>query len=98
MSVMTTSPVLETAAQEFADATADPPYLFDLGPVEGRKTVDEIQSGAIGKPAVDVEDLRVPGGPVGDVAVRIVRPEGVTGQLPAILYIHGAGWVFGNSH
>jgi acetyl esterase len=98
MSTITTSPVLESAAQEFADATASPPYLFDLGPVEGRKTVDEVQSGEIEKPAVDIEDLQVPGGPRGDVAVRIVRPEGLTGQLPAILYIHGAGWVFGNSH
>jgi hypothetical protein len=27
---------LERAAREFADATALPPYLFDLGPVAGR--------------------------------------------------------------
>ena len=48
----TTAPtvVLEPAAQEFADATANPPFLFDLGPVEGRKTVDEVQSGEIDKP------------------------------------------------
>jgi acetyl esterase len=98
MSTITTSPVLESAAQEFADATANPPYLFDLGPVEGRKTVDEVQSGEIEKPAVEIEDLQVPGGPAGDVAVRIVRPQNLTGQLPAILYIHGAGWVFGDTH
>ena len=29
---------------------------------------------------------------------RIVRPAGATGALPVILYIHGAGWVFGNAH
>ncbi len=34
--------VLEPAAQAFTEATADPPYLFDLGPIEGRKTVDEV--------------------------------------------------------
>lgn len=39
-------PVLERAAQEFADATANPPYLFDLGPVEGRKVVDDVPSSA----------------------------------------------------
>ena len=27
-----------------------------------------------------------------------MRPKGVSGPLPAILYIHGAGWVFGNAH
>ncbi|GAA4698320.1 alpha/beta hydrolase [Phytohabitans rumicis] len=90
--------VLEPAAQEFADATANPPYLFDLGPVAGRATVDEVQAGEVDKPAVDVEDLTVPGGPGGGVSVRIVRPAGASGTLPAILYIHGAGWVFGNAH
>ncbi|MEU3700573.1 esterase, partial [Streptomyces griseoviridis] len=52
-------PVLEPAAQAFVEATANPPYLFDLGPVEGRKTVDEVQSGDIAKPAVDEEWITV---------------------------------------
>ena len=90
--------VLEPAAQEFADATAQPPYLFDLGPVEGRKTVDQVQSTEIQKPEVDIEDTTVPGGPSGEVSVRILRPKGSSGQLPVILYTHGAGWVFGNAH
>ena len=96
---LTVTPVvLEPAAQAFAEATADPPYLFDLGPVEGRKTVDEVQSGEIEKPDVDIEDTIVPGGPSGEVSVRIMRPRGATGPLPVVIYIHGAGWVFGNSH
>ncbi|MGW3035887.1 alpha/beta hydrolase [Streptomyces sp. NPDC001178] len=91
-------PVLEPAAQAFAEATANPPYLFDLGPAEGRKAVDEVQSGDIAKPAVDEEWIVVPGGPTGQVRTRIVRPGGATGPLPVIVYIHGAGWVFGNAH
>ncbi|MFF4255760.1 alpha/beta hydrolase [Streptomyces sp. NPDC001663] len=91
-------PVLEPAAQAFVEATANPPYLFDLGPAEGRKTVDEVQSGDIAKPAVDEEWITVPGGPTGQVRARIVRPAGVSGTLPVIVYIHGAGWVFGNAH
>jgi acetyl esterase len=90
--------VLEPAARAFADATGDPPYLFDLGPEKGRETVDEVQSGPVDKPAADIEDLAVPGGPGGDVTVRIVRPQGAAGALPVILYIHGAGWVFGDRH
>ena len=90
--------VLEPAAREFSAATAEPPYLFDLGPEKGREVVDEVQSGPVDKPAADVEDLSVPGGATGAVAVRIVRPQGATGALPVILYIHGAGWVFGNHH
>ncbi|MGW0705683.1 alpha/beta hydrolase [Streptomyces sp. NPDC002643] len=91
-------PVLEPAAAAFAEATAHPPYLFDLGPVEGRKTVDEVQSGDIAKPEVDEEWVTVSGGPTGEVRARLVRPAGATGTLPVILYIHGAGWVFGNAH
>ncbi|HEY1972775.1 MAG TPA: alpha/beta hydrolase [Pseudonocardia sp.] len=92
------TPVLEPEAQGFAEATANPPYLPDLGPVEGRKAVDEVQDGEIAKPAVDEEWLTVPGGPTGAVRIRVVRPQGVTGVLPVVLYIHGAGWVFGNAH
>ena len=92
-----TPPVLESSAAEFAAATATPPFLFDLGPVEGRKTVDEVQSGDIAKLAVDEEWVTVSGGPTGSVDVRIVKPAGATGTLPVIIYIHGAGWVFGNA-
>jgi len=86
--------VLEPVAEEFARATANPPYLFDLGPVEGRKLVDQTQAGEIEKPDVDIEDTTVAGG----VSIRIMRPRGVSGPLPVILYTHGAGWVFGNAH
>jgi acetyl esterase len=93
-----TKPVLEPAAQAFVEATADPPYLFELGPIEGRKAVDEVQAGEIAKPDIDEEWVTVPGGPSGEVSVRIVKPAGATGPLPAVLYIHGAGWVFGDAH
>jgi acetyl esterase/lipase len=95
---MTAKPVLEPAAQEFADATANPPYLFDLGPDKGRETVDEVQAGDVVKPDVDITDTTVPGGPSGTVSVRILRPGEAAGPLPVIVYIHGAGWVFGNAH
>ncbi|MFJ9040071.1 alpha/beta hydrolase [Streptomyces sp. NPDC102406] len=91
-------PVLEPAAAAFAEATARPPFLFDLAPEEGRKAVDEVQSGPVELPEVDEEWVTVSGGPTGSVRARIVRPAGVSGTLPVILYIHGAGWVFGNAH
>lgn len=90
--------VLEPQAAEFAAATADPPYLFDLGPVDGRKAVDEVQSGEIAGPKVNDEWLTVEGGPTGSIAVRIVTPVDAPEVVPVILYLHGAGWVFGNAH
>jgi acetyl esterase len=89
--------VLEPAAQAFADATSVPPFLFQLPPDEGRKAVDEVQTTDYPKLPVDEEWLTVPNGD-GTVKVRVIRPAGVTGPLPVILYIHGAGWVFGNAH
>ncbi|MEU5492246.1 alpha/beta hydrolase [Streptomyces sp. NPDC020196] len=97
--VARTSPVLEPAAAAFAEATANPPYLFELAPADGRKAVDEVQSGdGVAKPEIDEEWITVKGGPTGDVRARIVKPAGAAGTLPVILYIHGAGWVFGNAH
>jgi acetyl esterase/lipase len=89
---------LDRAAREFAEATALPPYLFDLGPAEGRALIDEIQGRPVAKPAADLRDLIVPGGPSGEVAVRIVRPKDAPAILPVVIYVHGAGWVFGNRH
>ncbi|MFH9795075.1 alpha/beta hydrolase [Streptomyces virginiae] len=96
---MSSRPVLEPAAQAFADATAKPPFLYEIPVADGRKAVDDVQSGdGVALPPVDEEWLAVPGGPTGEVRTRIVRPGGATGPLPVILYIHGAGWVFGNAH
>jgi len=91
-------PILEIAAQEFADSTANPPFLFDLPVEEGRKVVDSVQDGDIPAPAADVTDLTIAGGPSGEVSITIFRPAGVTGPLPVLLFTHGAGWVFGDAH
>src|SRR4051794_15645265 len=53
------TPTLDPAAQAFADATSEPPFLFDLPPAEGRKAVDDVQSRPISKPDVDLEDVIV---------------------------------------
>ncbi|MEU6830460.1 alpha/beta hydrolase [Nocardia beijingensis] len=89
---------LEPAAQEFVDATSQPPFLYQLPPEEGRKAVDGVQDTPIFKPEIDEEWITVHGGPTGSVRVRIVKPQGVTETLPVIIYTHGAGWVFGDAH
>jgi acetyl esterase len=88
--------ILEPAAQEIADATAKPPYLYELGPDGARKVLDDIQAAPIDKLEVDEKWFTVPA-EVGDVAVRIVKPLGAPETLPAVLYVHGGGWVLGNA-
>ncbi|SCG56912.1 Acetyl esterase/lipase [Micromonospora echinaurantiaca] len=93
-----TEPVLEPEAAAFAAATADHPFLYELPVSEGRKAVDEVQSEPIAKPDVDEMWMTLDGGSTGSVRARIVRPAGSPDQLPVVIYIHGAGWVFGNAH
>ncbi len=89
---------LEPEAQAFAEAAAKPPFLFNLGPEKGRTALDEAQSGPVSKLPVDIQDLTIKNGPSGDVSIRILRPQNPPARLPVIVYIHGAGWVFGNEH
>jgi acetyl esterase len=87
---------LESAAQEFADATSKPPFLYELGPDGARKVLDDVQAAPIAKPDVADKWITVPAD-VGDVQVRIVKPVDAIGALPTILYMHGGGWVLGNA-
>jgi acetyl esterase/lipase len=88
--------VLEPAAQDLADATAKPPYLYDLGPEVARKVLDDLQAAPVDKLPIDEEWITVPAA-VGDVRVRIVRPKGSSGTLPVVVYMHGGGWILGNA-
>jgi acetyl esterase/lipase len=88
--------ILEPAAQQIADATSKPPFLYELGPEGARKVLDDIQAAPIDKPEIDERWITVPA-EVGDVPVRIVKPVGSTGVLPVILYVHGGGWILGNA-
>src|SRR3954463_15313956 len=88
--------VLEPASLALAEATAGPPFLYELSPAEARAVVDELQAAPIDKLPVADRWITV-SADVGDVRVRIVRPPDAVGTLPAILYMHGGGWVLGNA-
>jgi acetyl esterase len=87
---------LEPAAQQVADLTAKPPFLYELGPDGARKVLDDIQAAPIDKPEIVDEWITVPA-EVGDVRVRIVKPVDAPKLLPVILYVHGGGWILGNA-
>ena len=93
----TLSPVvLEPASQAFVEATASPPFLYELTPAEARAVLDDVQAAPIEKLPVHEQWVVVPAD-VGEVGVRIVRPDDAVGTLPVILYMHGGGWVLGNA-
>jgi acetyl esterase len=88
--------VLEPASQAFVEATAKPPFLYELTPTEARAVLDDVQAAPIDKLPVEDRWITVPAD-VGDVQVRIVRPPDAVGMLPVVLYMHGGGWVLGNA-
>ncbi|MGW5638062.1 alpha/beta hydrolase, partial [Streptomyces sp. NPDC003832] len=88
--------ILESAAQEIADATSVPPFLYELGPEGARKVLDDIQAAPVDKFEVSEQWVTVPAG-VGDVQVRIVKPVGAGSGIPVVLYVHGGGWILGNA-
>lgn len=94
---MSTKVQLEPEAQAFADATATSPFLYNLGPEKGRVVLDEMQSSPVIKVPVSIEDRIIEGGPRGEISIRILRPENASATLPVILFIHGAGCVFGDN-
>ncbi|NDU74273.1 alpha/beta hydrolase fold domain-containing protein [Actinomadura sp. DSM 109109] len=88
--------VLEPAAREFAEAAAKPPLLYERGVEGARELLDGVQAAPVEMPEVDEKWITVPAA-AGDVRVRLVRPPGVTGPLPVVLYVHGGGWVLGSA-
>ena len=88
--------VLEPASQRLVEATVGPPFLHELSPAEARAVLDELQAAPIDKLPVNDRWTTVPA-EVSDVRVRLVRPRDAVGTLPAILYMHGGGWMLGNA-
>jgi len=66
--------------------------------VARRATVDQMLAAmpAPENPGVGIEDRMVPGPEYAPkVRVRIYRPDGVSGTLPCVYYIHGGGMILG---
>lgn len=91
---------LEPAAQTFLNklAATDGPPIQDMTPAAARKSLLDLQAAyPVPKLPADITERTVPGGHAGKVSIRIVRPAGMTGKLPVVMYIHGGGWVLGDA-
>jgi acetyl esterase len=86
---------LEKSAQELIDVLAKAPPLTGLPLEDARKAVEAAQSAPIPMPDVDESWVTV-WSPVGEFKVRVVRPKGLAGPLPVVMYMHGGGWIIGS--
>jgi acetyl esterase/lipase len=89
-------PPLEPVTAAFA-ATLDGPPPYELSLEQARAGLPALQAAAgAQRPPALIEDRVIPGGPTGEVAIRIVRPLGLATPAPVVVYSHGGGWVFGD--
>ena len=86
---------LEKPAAEMAAYLAQGPGLSELPLAEVRKSIEGAQAG-VPMPDVDEAWITVPA-EVGEVRVSLIKPRGVDGSLPVVLYMHGGGWIFGSA-
>jgi acetyl esterase/lipase len=95
MTVVTSNVVFEPAVVELAEATSQPPFVYEMSYEDARKVLSDLQAKPVEKLPIDEEWITVPCS-YGDARVRLIRPQGAEGSLPAIVYMHGGGWVLGN--
>ncbi len=92
---------LDPESQRLIDlmVAANRPAWNTLSPQDARAQYLALRPAAQGpRPAeVKVVDSTIPG-PAGELPVRIYRPTAAPAdaKLPALIYAHGGGWVFGN--
>jgi acetyl esterase len=90
-------PVLEPAAARFVAAEKGPSAHVQ-GWAAARQHLEDLQSAhdrPVAVPEVDSSWVTVEGDPA--VRARIVRPADRAGALPAVVYLHGGGWVLGSA-
>lgn len=90
--------VLDPTVARLVAAMAVPPTLGQLGPQDGRLALREAQRSSIVQPGTLARFHTAPVGPAGLVGFWVVRPTGPTAPLPAVLFVHGGRFMFGDAH
>jgi len=88
---------LEKAAVEVCGAAAVPPRIYQFPPEQGRERLNEAQDTPVYMYPAKISSYQIQTAS-GIIPLYCVYPENTTGNPHVILYMHGAGWVFGNFH
>jgi acetyl esterase len=90
--------VLDRKVQQAVDDLLDLglPPMRERNLSQLRAAVVDAQQPQGSRPPVKIVDRDLVLADGRTIPVRILRPEGLDGALPAILYLHGGGWVMGD--
>lgn len=85
---------LEPSTRMFVEGLKDARPIYTLTPEAARSVLLDVQR-SVQVRLLDVtsQDRVLNVGPDGRTSIRVVRPAGATGTLPAVVYVHGGGWV-----
>lgn len=87
---------VEPETKAFLQKLADAAPIESLSPEEARKVLADTQQQAmVDLSGIDVRDhtVQIDGH---TIYLNIVRPAGIAGRLPAVMFFHGGGWVLGD--
>jgi acetyl esterase/lipase len=87
---------LDPPAAQLVEYFSQGPALNQLPVADVREAIDGAQAGPVEMPDVEESWITVPS-EFGDVPVLLIRPRGRDDGLPATLYMHGGGWIFGSA-
>ena len=91
------TPALDPATQTFLDGLVGGKPIQTLSFAAARDVLSNVQKvPGVTLADVQIKDVTLPIGPAGSTGIRVVRPAAATGTLPAIIYMHGGGWVLGD--
>lgn len=69
--------------------------LYKMTPEQARQFLDNLQKETHKDILADVKDTQIFTENKNSIALRIIRPANNNEKLPAIIYLHGGGWVMG---
>lgn len=90
--------LLEPEAEAVCNESVCCPRIYQLPPQEGRKVLEQIQSTSITLYSAKINRTTVDTQTGGTIPVYLVQPDERKEITNVILYLHGAGWVFGSFH
>lgn len=94
---MSLDPQAQSVIDAFAQMKLAPPDSIPVAEARAQFLRGRARFLAPEEAVASVQDLDLPG-PGGSLPVRLYRPLGSSGaaRLPALMFFHGGGWVFGN--
>jgi acetyl esterase len=84
-----------TARYLLSTEAKDAEHIHEHPVDEARRLAETPPAVPVVKLPANIQDILIPGGPTGEVRVRIMRPKDVSGLLPVVVYFHGGGWILG---